>query len=280
MLVVDRANTPIGTFVRLRREHLGVSQSEIARRADKSQSYIGQLEQGFNPNTGKPISPTLDAIEDLAKALKVSDDLLYAVFKGRHGQSEAELAKLATQDSKGRHVAAVLNIPGVTTGDRLSDLEPSAFGWIPWEEGAPADLPWVAVVGEVGCGQLRLDDPERPSRKFPIPTAYAARASWAVIARGDSLNALGPPRRPIDDGDLLLVRTLGKREPEHGMIVVAYVPDEGATAKVYWRKAGAASLRPWSTNPEHEAIAVNDQVQIVGEVFAVLPAPRELEGEA
>lgn len=261
-------------FMIKRRERLDLTQRQLAVAASIQHGTIGAIEAGKVSKA--PAIQTLDAI---AIGLRVDPDLLVNIVRGKVGTSEDEIAQLARDGKvagKGRAAAAALNIPGVVTGDRMDEIT-HAKPWFPWEDDTPAPLPWVAVVGEVGCGQLRLEDPDRATRKFPVPERYAKAAAYAVIARGDSLNALGPPRAPINDGDLLLVRKV--REPEHGMVVVAYVPEEGATAKVYQRKAGIASLRPWSTNPEHETIAVDGRVQIVGEVFAVLPAPRDLEAE-
>ena len=56
-----------GTFCRQLkawREHVGISQSELARRMHVKPSLICQLESGVN-------SPTLDTVERVAKALGV-----------------------------------------------------------------------------------------------------------------------------------------------------------------------------------------------------------------
>lgn len=277
MLVAARTDFPLGIFVRLRRTHLGLAQGDLAKAAGKSQSYISQIEVGLNPNTGKPPSPTLDVIEALAGALKVPDTLLVDVAFGRLGTSEAELEKVATRDHKSK-LAAALAIPGVVTGDRMHEIE-HAYR-IPWldEDEQPYVLkkrPTLPLVGEVGCGQPKLEDATR-GRPIEVPSHLAGPNRYLVIARGDSLNALGPPLEPVRDGDLLVVRRL--REYKSKSVVVAYVPGEGAVAKVLWRSsAGRETLRPWSTNPDHEQIERGPEVEIVGEVFAVLPAPREVE---
>ncbi len=288
------SQTNLGEFVARIRTEMGWSLDVVADRARKaghdiSPAYVNKIEGGADPegiSRGriKALAAGLmldrEALEDVIDG-KVPPTTSWKLARDAHGRAAARLeldAEQLARDGKepGRQVAASLKIPGVVTGDRMGDIQ-HAKPWIPWEDDEPAALPWVAIVGEVGCGQLRLEDPDKATRRFPVPERYAKAAAFAVIARGDSLNALGPPREPIKDGDLLLVRKV--REPEQGAVVIAYVPEEGAAAKVYWKKGGVARLRPWSTNPEHEAIAVDDQVQIVGEVFAVLPAPRDLEGE-
>lgn len=62
----------IGDRIRRRREELGMSQSDLARRADLTPSGIWQYEQGER-------KPSSEALTKLADALKVATDYLLGV---------------------------------------------------------------------------------------------------------------------------------------------------------------------------------------------------------
>ena len=54
-----------GKVVRRHREHLGVSQEELAYRANIHRTYVSMVERGIG-------NPTLSVIADLAKALETT----------------------------------------------------------------------------------------------------------------------------------------------------------------------------------------------------------------
>ena len=60
-----------GTAVRARREHLGLSQEELAHRADLDRTYVSGIERGVR-------NPTLRIIGRIAKALSTKASKLLA----------------------------------------------------------------------------------------------------------------------------------------------------------------------------------------------------------
>lgn len=76
-------DNPLGNFILRRMEELGIrSQVELSKKIGKSHTYVRQLIEGCNPSTGKPISPTVAAIEALAKGLRVDPDVLIKISRG------------------------------------------------------------------------------------------------------------------------------------------------------------------------------------------------------
>lgn len=69
-----------GQWLQRKREEIGarelrrVSHAEIARRSGYSRQYIGFLEAGVNPATGKPMRPERDAVSAIARALGASEE--------------------------------------------------------------------------------------------------------------------------------------------------------------------------------------------------------------
>jgi transcriptional regulator with XRE-family HTH domain len=68
-----------GNAVRKRRQELGISQEELADRAELHRTYIGDIERGAR-------NLSLENIEKLAKALEVSISSLFADYGIEEGE--------------------------------------------------------------------------------------------------------------------------------------------------------------------------------------------------
>ena len=68
-----------GHAVRKRRQELGISQEELADRAELHRTYIGDIERGAR-------NLSLENIEKLAKALAVSISVLFADYGIEEGE--------------------------------------------------------------------------------------------------------------------------------------------------------------------------------------------------
>jgi transcriptional regulator with XRE-family HTH domain len=60
----------LGKAIRTQRDLLGISQEELAHRADLHRTYISDLERGLR-------NPSVESIEKLARALEVSVSKLF-----------------------------------------------------------------------------------------------------------------------------------------------------------------------------------------------------------
>lgn len=60
------------------RESHGMSQREFARKCGLSGTYIWYLESGKHPQTGRPIQPSLPALNKIAKGMGLTLDELMA----------------------------------------------------------------------------------------------------------------------------------------------------------------------------------------------------------
>lgn len=59
----------LGDLIRAYRESHDLSQRQFAVQCDLSNGYISILEKGINPNTGKPVIPTLPQLKKLADGM-------------------------------------------------------------------------------------------------------------------------------------------------------------------------------------------------------------------
>jgi transcriptional regulator with XRE-family HTH domain len=68
--VVSTAASDIGSFIRAQREAAQVSVRQLAERAGVSNPYLSQIERGLR-------KPSADVLNQIAKALRVSAEVLY-----------------------------------------------------------------------------------------------------------------------------------------------------------------------------------------------------------
>src|SRR6476661_6344302 len=68
--VVSTAAQDIGTFIRTQREAAQVSVRQLAEKAGVSNPYLSQIERGLR-------KPSADVLNQIAKALRVSAEVLY-----------------------------------------------------------------------------------------------------------------------------------------------------------------------------------------------------------
>lgn len=66
----------IGKIIEKRRKELKLSYRKLSELTGLSHSHISSIEKGIEPKTNKPVRPSLETIEKLAKGLNVSIEFL------------------------------------------------------------------------------------------------------------------------------------------------------------------------------------------------------------
>lgn len=120
----------------------------------------------------------------------------------------------------------------------------------------------VPLVGDVAAGTGVLAE-ESVEEVLPLPADFTGSGELFMLrVRGDSMIDAG-----ILAGDYVVVRRQPDAEP--GEIVVAGIPDEEATVKVFKRRRGRVVLVP--ANPRLSEMEFRpDEVTIYGRVVTVL----------
>ena len=72
----------VGAWLKLYREQHNLSMQALADLCGFSKAYINVLEKGVNPKTGKPISPTMQTFEKIARGTKTDVDTLLKILDG------------------------------------------------------------------------------------------------------------------------------------------------------------------------------------------------------
>jgi len=120
----------------------------------------------------------------------------------------------------------------------------------------------VPLVGDVAAGTGVLAQ-ENVEELYPLPEDFTGTGTLFMLkVRGDSMVGAG-----IVDGDFVVVRQ--QPDAERGDIVVAGIPDEEATVKLFSRRNGVVVLTP--ANDSLSPMEFDpSEVNIYGKVVTVL----------
>lgn len=190
----------------------------------------------------------VESLEEFARRIGMSRGTLYYLVRGR--QTKAGTWVKPSIDT----IVALARALDVPTHELLYRLEPDA----PGSELRPETH--VPLLGYVGGGPSQLE--EIADRTVPVRWRGSARHLVAFRVRGDSMCA---GKRPICDGDIIIVNTEDKGHP--GAVVVARL----ANGEYVVKKMVNGHLV--STNPEANGgppvIPLAEVEEVVGRVVEV-----------
>jgi transcriptional regulator with XRE-family HTH domain len=86
-------SNPLGDFIRDRRSALGWSQRDFASRAGISNSYVANIERGYDHATGKPTNPSMAKMTQIAAALRVPVAALSEIARGKDPSMAIHIAE-------------------------------------------------------------------------------------------------------------------------------------------------------------------------------------------
>lgn len=98
----------LGKWIKNYRIKHSLSMQDMADMCGFSKAYIGQLEKGVNPSTGKPISPTIQAFDKIAQAVGLDLDTF---LKELDGNQLVTLMPDGSQEESPPHHAKGIRIP-------------------------------------------------------------------------------------------------------------------------------------------------------------------------
>lgn len=229
--------------------------------------------QGYDLNyIGVIIGPEISYDEENRKLIVNPDNYLDANgWKGINDPDELEryiiniYKTLLTRGIKGAYVYIVdrklakyfrdnikLNRQISNTGLKEKIVSPYAI-----------EMVSVPLLGMAPCG-APFNAEENTEEMILVPKSKIQRDITYFILRatGDSMNKVG-----INDGDLVLCKQ--KLTAHENDKVVALI-DDSVTIKEFHRDGEQIILRPRSTNPEHQDIIPDEEVQVQGIVLEVI----------
>ena len=178
--------------IKYRTEH-DLSQRQFALMCGLSNGTISNLEKGINPNTGKPLTPSLDLVQKLASTMGLTlTELL----------TQADDMPIALVDDEGESISG-----SALYGNNIIPM-PS--------------MTKTPLIGAIACGapilaQEHIED--------YVDTPANIHADFALICKGDSMiNAR------IFDGDVVYVRQ--QKTVENGEIAAVLIDNEATLKRV------------------------------------------------
>jgi transcriptional regulator with XRE-family HTH domain len=80
----------IGEIIQQYCRERGITQKQFARASKVSSGYISMLVNEKNPKSGRPIVPTIDTFDNIASAMCISTEELFAMMNGRQRRFETK----------------------------------------------------------------------------------------------------------------------------------------------------------------------------------------------
>lgn len=183
----------LGDIVSKYRTEHDLSQRQFALMCGLSNGTISNIEKGINPNTGKPLTPSLDLIQKLASTMGLT------------------ITELLTQ-ADDMPIALVEDEPETISGSALcgSNVMPMLT------------MNKTPLIGAIACGAPIL---AQEHVEDYVDTPKNIHADFALICKGDSMiNAR------IFDGDVVYVRQ--QVTVENGEIAAVLIDNEATLKRV------------------------------------------------
>lgn len=231
----------LGDIIHSYRENNDMSMSEFAKRANVSKAYIGFLEKGVNPKTGRDFAPSIKTIQSVAKAMCMDFDELFNMLDGDVSLNRApssSSAAVSNVQEKGHSAPA-----SDSASDSTTSQLPTAFHAL---HGAP--LPMLKNRAEIIALIDRYPDVHDVKKKSaPVYRAIACGEpifmqeqcdtyalidadidiDFCIIAKGESMTGAR-----IQDGDIVFIKRCSM--VDNGDIAAVAIDDTATLKRVYY----------------------------------------------
>lgn len=248
----------LGKFLKSIRAEKDLSLRELSARTGLSHSYLNNLENGADPRTGNPVSPTIPTLEKLAVGLDVPlNELIVMVSSNPDHRAEY-------LQHSGR---AERTEPKISRQDSLMPGQPPELSY----ELTKDNFRLVPVLGKIAAGEPCFAD-NNIEDWMPLDVSIS-RIHEEDLSQYYYLRVHGNSMEPIfNDGDLVLV----KQGPvDEGEIAVVLCGDENACVKKIQYLKDQELLMLISRNPDYPPVMKPmAECQILGKVMLRIGKPR------
>lgn len=233
----------LGERIKSLRTSRGMTMQELADHANLSKGYISMLEKGENPQTKKPIIPSLDTVNNISKVFNMDIDTFL--------NGVVDNVKLPEVNEENEN--SISHIYNQLTPPRQQKLYSFAEKQLE-EQNTVKENNLIYWVGESAAGpgisysQINAEQ---------INTTVPNGADYALTVRGDSMEPL------IKDGEIIFY----KEQPivENGEIAIVELNGHEVTCKKFYKVDDQVILK--SINSDYEDMIFNDGVRVIGKVI-------------
>lgn len=249
----------LGEIIKKFRDDNELSMDKFAKMSGLSKAYISVLEKNKRPKTGKPVTPSIPVIKNVAEAMNMSFDELFNMLEDNQIVSIGldDVIKKITEVSVQLHTDRQIKVYDFAT-EQLKEQN-NNNNVVSFNDYIEEESDWYEVkfYGSVSAGTgLYLDDEQVETISFGadmIPTG----TDFCLKVNGDSMDPM------FHDGDYVFI----KRETDfrNGSIGVVIVNGDAYLKKIYITED---SIKLVSLNKKYKDITVtqDDTLKYVGTV--------------
>lgn len=241
----------LGEIIKKFRDDNELSMDKFAKMSNLSKAYISVLEKNKRPQTGKPVTPSIPVIKNVAEAMNMSFDELFNMLE------DNQIISIGTDDilKKINDVSIQLNADRQTKvynyAEQQLDEQNKVVNFSDYIQEE------VKFYGSVSAGTgLYLDDEQVETISFEVNTIPNG-TDFCLKVNGDSMEPT------FNNGDYVFI----KRETDfrNGSIGVVIVNGEAYLKKIYITDN---SIKLVSLNKKYKDITVtqDDNLKYVGTV--------------
>lgn len=247
----------LGEIIKKFRDDNELSMDKFAKMSGLSKAYISVLEKNKRPKTGKPVTPSIPVIKNVAEAMNMSFDELFNMLEDNQMISIGldDVIKKITEVSVQLHTDRQMKVYDFAT----EQLDAQNNNVVNINDYIEEESEWYEVkfYGSVSAGTgLYLDDEQVETISFGadmIPNG----TDFCLKVNGDSMDPT------FHDGDYVFI----KRETDfrNGSIGVVIVNGDAYLKKIY---ITPDSIKLVSLNKKYKDITVtqDDTLKYVGTV--------------
>lgn len=246
----------LGEIIKKFRDDNELSMDKFAKMSGLSKAYISVLEKNKRPKTGKPVTPSIPVIKNVAEAMNMSFDELFNMLEDNQIVSIGldDVIKKITEISVQLHTDRQVKVYDFATEQLKEQNKVVNFNDYIEEE---TDWYEVKFYGSISAGTgLYLDDEQVETINFSsnmVPNG----TDFCLKVNGDSMEPM------FNNGDYVFI----KRETDfrNGTIGAVIVNGEAYLKKIYITDN---SIRLVSLNKKYKDIIVSedDTLKYVGTV--------------
>ena len=235
----------LGEIIKKFRDDNELSMDKFAKMSNLSKAYISVLEKNKRPQTGKPVTPSIPVIKNVAEAMNMSFDELFNMLEDNQIVSIGldDVIKKITEVSVQLHTDRQIKVYDFATEQLKEQKIVNMRDYIEEE----TDWYEVKFYGSVSAGTgLYLDDEQVETISFGSDMVPDG-TDFCLKVNGDSMEPM------FHNGDYVFI----KRETEfrNGTIGAVIVNGEAYLKKIYITDN---SIKLVSLNKKYNDIAVRD----------------------
>ena len=247
----------LGEIIKKFRDDNELSMDKFAKMSGLSKAYISVLEKNKRPKTGKPVTPSIPVIKNVAEAMNMSFDELFNMLEDNQIISigSDDLIKRITDISVQLHTDRQTKVYDFAT-EQLKEQNNNVVNINDYIE-EETDWYEVKFYGSVSAGTgLYLDDEQVETINFGADMVPSG-TDFCLKVNGDSMEPM------FNNGDYVFI----KRETDfrNGTIGAVIVNGEAYLKKIYITDN---SIKLVSLNKKYKDITVtqDDTLKYVGTV--------------